>query len=247
MNIIHDTVKQGENVTIGYFSVIEEGVMLGDNVTIGNHVTICAGTVIESGVTIEDSSVIGRWPKPAKASTVKVDKDLPALVIGAGTTIGANVVLYRGSSFGQEVMIGDLASVREKCTVGDRVVIGRGVALENEVSLGTRTKIQTNAYITAYTTVEEQVFIAPTVTTTNDNFMGRTKERFQFVKGPHIKKGARIGGASILLPGVTVAEETFVGAGALVHRDTTKAEVYVGMPAKSIRAVPNREKLENQE
>lgn len=247
MNVIHDSVVQGENVSIGYFSVIEEGVTIGDNVVIGNHVTICAGTVIEANVTIQDMSVIGRWPKPAKASTVKVDDSLPPLVIGEGTTIGANTVLYRGSRFGKEVMIGDLASVREKCTVGDHVVIGRGVALENEVSIGSYTKIQTNAYITAYTTVEERVFIAPTVTTTNDNFMGRTKERFKYVKGPYIKKGSRVGGASILLPGVTLEEETFIGAGALVHRDTQAEKVYVGVPAKPIREVPNREKLENQE
>ena len=247
MKIVHESVKQGENVSIGYFTVIEEDVVIGDNVTIGNHVTICAGTVIGSNVTILDQSVIGRWPKPAKASTVKVDRDLPPLKIEDGTTIGANTVLYRGSTIGKEVMIGDLASIREKCVVGDHVVIGRGVALENEVSIGSYTKIQTNAYITAYTTVEDHVFIAPTVTTTNDNFMGRTKERFQYVKGPHIKKGARIGGASILLPGVTVKEETFVGAGALIHRNTEAAKVYVGVPAKTIREVPNREKLENQE
>jgi len=247
MRVIHDSVKQGKNVSIGYFTVIEEDVVIGDNVTIGNHVTICAGTVIGSNVTIFDQSVIGRWPKPAKASTVKVDHDLSPLVIGDGTTIGANTVLYRGSHIGKEVMIGDLASIREKCNIADHVVIGRGVALENEVSIGAYTKIQTNAYITAYTTVEDHVFIAPTVTTTNDNFMGRTKERFKYVKGPHIKKGARVGGASILLPGVTVAEETFVGAGALIRRDTEAAKVYVGVPGRTIRDVPDREKLENQE
>lgn len=247
MKIIHETVKQGENVSIGYFSVIEEGVILGDNVTIGNHVTICAGTVIGSNVTIFDHSMIGRWPKPAKTSTVKVDRALPSLKIGDGTTIGANTVLYRGSSIGTEVMIGDLASIREKCAIGDHVVVGRGVAIENEVTIGAYTKIQTNAYITAYTTIEERVFIAPTVTTTNDNFMGRTKERLKLVKGPYIKKGSRVGGASILLPGVTIEEETFVGAGALINRDTEPAKVYVGVPAKPIRDVPNREKLENPE
>lgn len=247
MNMIHETVQKGKNVSIGYFSVIEEGVIIGDNVTIGNNVTIHAGTIIGSNVTIFDQSVIGRWPKPAKASTVKVDQGLEPLQIGDGTTIGANAVLYRGSIIGKEVMIGDLASIREKCVVGDHVVVGRGVALENEVSIGSHTKIQTNAYITAYTTVEDHVFIAPAVTTTNDNFMGRTKERFQYVKGPYIKKGSRVGGAAILLPGVTLEEETFVGAGTLINRDTSAAKVYVGVPARPIREVPNREKLENQE
>ena len=247
MNIIHDSVKTGEQVSIGHFTVVEENVTIGDRVTIGNNVTIYAGTVIEDGVTILDNAVIGRWPKPAKSSTVKVKDDLAPLTIGADSTIGANVVLYRGSTIGREVMVGDLASIRELVTIGDGVVVGRGVAIENQVTIGAKTKIQTNAYITAYTTIEEQVFIAPTVTTTNDNFMGRTKERFQYVKGAHMKKGARVGGASILLPGVTVAEECFIGAGALVHRDTEPEQVYVGLPAKRLRPVPEKEKLENQE
>ncbi|MBN2908019.1 N-acetyltransferase [Polycladomyces sp. WAk] len=244
---IHDSVQLGDNVKIGHFSVIEEDVVIGDNVVIGNNVTIHAGTVVGNNVSIADNSVIGRWPKPAKTSTVKVDAELPPLRLGDGCNIGANVVLYRGSIFGDEVMIGDLASVREKCEIGRNVVIGRGVAVENQVKIGEYTKIQTNAYITAYTTLEDHVFIAPTVTTTNDNFMGRTKERFKFVKGPYVKRGARVGGGSILLPGVTVAEESFVAAGALIHRDTEPAKLYVGVPAKPLRDVPDREKLENQE
>lgn len=244
---IHDTAKLGENVKIGYFSVIEEGVVIGDNVTIGNNVSIHADTVIGDHVFISDNCVVGRWPRPAKASTVKVDSSLPALEIGEGTTLGANTVLYRGSKLGREVMVGDQASIREKVLIGDSVVVGRGVAVENQVEIGSYTKIQTNAYITAYTTIEERVFIAPTVTTTNDNFMGRTIERFKLVRGPLIKKGARVGGASILLPGVTVAEESFIAAGALVNKDTETAKVYVGVPARTLRDVPDKEKLENQE
>ena len=243
---IHDTAKIGQGVTIGYFSVIEEGVVIGNNVSIGNNVTIHADTVIGDNVFLSDNCVIGRWPRPAKASTVKVDTSLAALEIGEGTTLGANAVLYRGSKLGKEVMVGDQASIREKVTIGDSVVVGRGVAVENQVTIGAFTKIQTNAYITAYTTIEERVFIAPTVTTTNDNFMGRTKERFKLVRGPLIKKGARVGGASILLPGVTVAEESFIAAGALVNKDTEKAKVYVGVPARTLRDIPENEKLENQ-
>jgi UDP-3-O-[3-hydroxymyristoyl] glucosamine N-acyltransferase len=246
-NFIHESVKIGKNVTIGYFSVIEEGVVLGDHVTIGNNVTIHAQTVIGHHVSIFDHCVVGRWPKPAKASTVKVDTHLSPLIIGDGTTLGANTVLYRGSLFGKEVMVGDQASIREKCTIGDHVVIGRGVAVENQVEIGSFTKIQTNAYITAYTILEEHVFIAPTVTTTNDNFMGRTKERFQYLRGPRVKRGARVGGGAILLPGITIAAESFVAAGALVNRDTESKKLYVGVPARVLRDVPERELLENQE
>ncbi len=243
MKQIHESAKVENGASIGFYSVIQEEVVIGKGVTIGNNVTIYRGSVIGANVIIFDNAVIGRPPLPSKSSTVKVDPDLQPIVIGEGSTIGAGAVLYMGSIFGKEVMIGDQASVREKCTVGERVVIGRGVAVENQVTIGSFTKIQTNAYITAYTILEERVFIAPAVTTTNDNFMGRTEERFKHIKGPTVKRGARVGGASILLPGVTVAEESFVAAGALVTKDTDAGKVYVGVPAKVLRDVPDREKL----
>jgi UDP-3-O-[3-hydroxymyristoyl] glucosamine N-acyltransferase len=80
--------------------------------------------------------------------------------------------------------------------VGDGTVIGRGVTVENDTTIGSRTKIQTGAYITAYVTIEDDVFIAPMVVTTNDNFMGRTEARFEHLKGCTIRKGARVGGGS---------------------------------------------------
>ena len=65
-------------------------------------------------------------------------------------------------------MVGDLATVRERCSIGEQVVIGRGVCVENDTTIGSFTKIQSNAYITAHCLLEEHVFIAPCVVTTND-------------------------------------------------------------------------------
>ncbi|PTM56722.1 acyltransferase [Desmospora activa] len=241
--VVHPTARIGKGVELGYFVVIEEGVVLGDNVTVGHHAILHAGTVIGEGTWIADHAVIGRWPRPAKASTVQVDPDLPALQIGEGSTIGANAVLYRGSRLGREVLVGDQAFVRERCQIGDRVVIGRGVAVENQVEIGSDTKIQTDAYITAYSRLEERVFIAPGVMTTNDNFMGRTEARFQHIRGPIVKRGARVGGGAVLLPGITIASESFIAAGAVVIRDTEPATVYAGVPAKPLRPVPKEEML----
>ena len=55
--------------------------------------------------------------------------------------------------------------------------------------------------MTAYSTLEEDVFVAPCVVTTNDNFMGRTEKRLELMKGPTIRRGARVGGGAILCPG----------------------------------------------
>ena len=91
-------------------------------------------------------------------------------------------------------------------------------------------RIQTDAYVTAYCELEDDVFIAPCVVTTNDNFMGRTERRKELMKGATIRRGARVGGAAILLPGVEIGEEAFVGAGAIVLRDVPARTVVVGQP-----------------
>jgi acetyltransferase-like isoleucine patch superfamily enzyme len=141
------------------------------------------------------------------------------------------------------VIVGDQACVRERCELGAEVVVGRGAFLENDVAVGARTKIQANAYVTAYSTLEEDVFIAPGVVTTNDNFMGRTEKRHALRKGPTIRRGARIGAGAVLLPGVEIGEEAFVGAGAVVLADVPPRAVVVGNPARRIRDVPDHELL----
>lgn len=229
-------VQLGEFVVIGPAVVIEEGCR------IGNHVVIYQGTQIGPGTIIGDQAVLGKMPQLAKTSTTRA-QELTALRIGASCQIGTSAVLYAGTCIGDNSVVADLASVRENCRIGKTVVIGRGVAVENHTVIGDFTKIQTNAYITAHMELEDHVFIAPMVTTTNDNFMGRTEKRFALKKGATIKRGARIGGNAILLPGITVAEETFVAAGSVVTKDTPAKHLVKGVPAQVIRAVPDEELL----
>ena len=141
------------------------------------------------------------------------------------------------------MIVGDGARVRERCVIGDDVVIGSGSLVENDTTIGARTTIQAEAYITAYSTLEDHVFIAPCVVTTNDNFMGRTEKRHELVKGPTIRRGARVGGGAILCPGVEIGEEAFVGAGAVVTKDVPPRVVVVGNPARVLRDVPAEELL----
>ncbi len=244
MNHISNSAKIMQNVNIGYYCVIGDEVVIGSNVSIGNNVTIYAGTNIGDNVNIESSAVIGRQPRPAKTSTVKFAEPLKPLEIGPDTTVGAGAVLYAGTKIGCCCLIGDTSVLREGCIVGDYVIVGTGTITENCVSIGNNTKIQSGSYITAHTTIGENCFIAPMVTTTNDNFMGRTEQRFKYIKGATIKDNARIGGGSILLPGVTIEQESFIAAGAVVTKNTQPCKVYMGIPAREIRSVPKNELLE---
>jgi acetyltransferase-like isoleucine patch superfamily enzyme len=200
------------------------------------------GTELGRDVVIEDHAVVGKAPTLGGRSTAS-GQALPPLVVGDGTAILAGAVVFAGSRLGKGVIVGDQACVRERCELGHEVVVGRGAMVENDTTVGARTKIQTNAYVTAFSTLEADVFIAPCVVTTNDDFMGRTEERHALRKGPTIRRGARVGGGAVLLPGVEIGEEAFVGAGAVVLEDVPARAVVVGNPARRIRDVPEAELL----
>jgi len=203
---------------------------------------IYPGTRLGDGVQIHDYAVVGKQPALSPRSTA-AREELEPLEIGPGTIVSTGAVVFAGTRIGARVIVGDQACVRERCDVGDDAVIGRGALVENHTSIGALAKIQANAYITAYSTLEDEVFIAPCVITTNYNFMGRTEKRHALRRGPTIRRGARVGGGAILLPGVEVGEEAFVGAGAVVLQDVPARAVMVGNPARQIREVPDDELL----
>jgi acetyltransferase-like isoleucine patch superfamily enzyme len=200
------------------------------------------GTVVGDGCRILDYAVVGKQPVLSPRSTAAVE-ELPPLELGAGTVVSTGAIVFAGTTIGERVIVGDQACVRERCTLGDDVVVGRGSLVENDTQVGARTKIQADAYVTAYSLLEEDVFIAPCVVTANDNFMGRTERRHALRRGPTVRRGARIGAAAVLLPGIEVGEEAFVGAGAVVIRDVAARTVVVGNPARQIREVPDDELL----
>ncbi len=203
------------------------------------------GTVLGDGVKVLEHAVVGKQPSLSPRSTAKRE-ELPPTELGDGTIVSTGAVVFAGAKVGARVILGDQSCVRERVVVGDDVVIGRGSLVENDTTIGAMTRIQADAYITAYSTLEEHVFIAPCVVTTNDDFMGRTEARHELTKGPTIRRGARIGGGAILLPGVEIGEEAFVGAGAVVTRAVEPRMLVVGNPARVLRAVPDEELLENQ-
>jgi acetyltransferase-like isoleucine patch superfamily enzyme len=200
------------------------------------------GTVLGEGVRILEYAVVGKQPVLSASSTAK-RAPLTAAVIGDGAVVSTGAVVFAGTSIGARAIVGDQACIRERCAIGEDVVVGRGSLVENDTAVGDRTKIQAGAYVTAYTVVEEDVFIAPCVVTTNDNFMGRTERRRELVKGPTIRRGARVGGGAILCPGVEIGEEAFVAAGAVVTKDVPARKVVVGVPARVTRDVADDELL----
>jgi len=204
---IATTARIGEGCELGHFVVIEDNVQIGKRCRIGHHVVIHRGTILGDDVRIDAGTVIGKQPLRSKRSIFQDEKELAPARLADGCMVGALVVIYAGCEIGAAVLVADGAAVRENVTVGEFTIIGRNATVENFCRIGKKCKLETNCYITAYSEVGDYCFIAPGVHTTNDNYLGRTKERFNHFKGVTVKKGGRIGGGAVILPGKVIGED----------------------------------------
>ena len=220
-----------------------EDVSVGDGVLFGPNVVVEEGTRIGEASVVEMNAVLGKVARLARTSATQ-QENLTPLRMGVRVTVCANAVVYAGSVLGDEVIVGDQAQVRERTVIGPQSVIGRGSAIDNDVTIGARVKIQTNVYVTAFSVVEDDVFIGPGASTTNDDTMSR-HDKGVALQGARLRRACRIGGSAVIVPGVEVGEEAFVAAGAVVTKDVPARAFVMGVPARQVREVEDAELLEN--
>lgn len=135
--------------------------------------------------------------------------------VGDGTRVWAFAHVLPGARIGGDCNICDHVFIEDDVTVGDRVTVKCGVQLWNGVR------------------VEDDVFIGPNVTFTNDPFP-RSKvypERFAETK---VRARASIGANATILPGLTIGTNAVVGAGAVVTKSVPANAIVVGNPARIV-------------
>ena len=148
--------------------------------------------------------------------------------------IGANAVIRSGSRIYGDVRIGDGfvtghdVLVREHTTIGDDVVVGTGTVLDGEVGVGSRVSLQTRVYVPTGSDIGSDVFVGPCAVLTNDTYPIRTEAELD---APTLEDHVSVGANATVLPGVTIGEESFVAAGAIVTRDVPPRTLAVGAPA----------------
>jgi UDP-2-acetamido-3-amino-2,3-dideoxy-glucuronate N-acetyltransferase len=222
--------------------LLGDGVELPDDAQVGAYVVVHAGTVLGAGCTLQDHAVVGKPVALGPRSTASRESPPPAR-IAAGAIVAAGAILNAGAEIGERAVVGDQAQVRERSRVGAGTVVGRGSQVDNDVVIGAASRIQTGCYVTAYSVLEYDVFLGPCVFTYNDNTMARHDPDYAIV-GPTIRRAARIGGAARILPGVEIGEEAFVATGAVVTRDVPARALVMGVPARKVGDVGDRELIE---
>lgn len=144
--------------------------------------------------------------------------DVAECTIGSGSKIWQFVVILKGAQLGTD------------CNICAHSLI------EGDVVLGNRVTIKSGVYLWDGMRIEDDVFIGPNATFTND-LMPRSKIYPDTFAGIDIKKGASIGANATILPGLRIGEHAMVGAGSVVTKNVPARTVVVGNPAEIIRYI----------
>lgn len=195
--------------------------------------TLYENVVIGDGTDVQGPSIIGKPPRGSKPGELK-------LVIGANGVIRPFTTIYAGSVFGDGLQTGQGASIREENTVGDDVSIGTNAVLEFGNKIGNRVRIHSLCFL-EMVTIEDDVFVGPNVVFTDDPHPMKCPRYLECLGGVTVKRLARIGANSTILPGVTIGENSLVGAGSVVTKDVPPNVVVAGSPAKIIKSIENLE------
>lgn len=150
------------------------------------------------------------------------------LRIGPGARIRSGTVIYAGSTIGAGLETGHNVVIREENTIGDHLSIWNNSVIDYGCVIGHGVKIHCNVYIAQFTLLEDDVFLAPGVTIANDPhpLCGLC------MRGPTIKRGARIGVNVTLMSHITIGEGALIGAGSVVVKDIPPYAVAYGSPAR---------------
>lgn len=172
----------------------------------------------------------------------KFDPIHPDAIFGKNVRLGYYVVIEEECEIGDNTYIGNFCVMRPKTKIGKNCKIGHSTVFEGRGRLGDRITIMPHAQICLDAVIEDDVFLGPM-------YIGLNTKRIAHGRGkaiyspPIIKRAARIGGGVIVMPGVVVGENSLVGAGALVTKDVPDRAIVMGMPARIVGQVPEKEIL----
>ena len=179
------------------------------------------------GCIIEDFVIIGAPSKGHNPGALET-------VIGDNAVIRSHTVIYAGNKIGANFQTGNKANIRELNKIGDDVSVGTLSVVEHHVTIGNGVRIHSQVFIPEFSILEEECWIGPNAVLTNAKYPKATNAKNE-LKGAITGKNAKIGANVTILHGVTIGENSLIGAGSVVTKDTDANSVYAGNPAGFIR------------
>lgn len=184
---------------------------------------------IGEGADIGEFVVIGVPPKgkaPGELLTV----------IGKNAVIRSHTVIYAGNHIGDNFNSGHGVLIREENEIGSDVSIGTHTVIEHHLIIQDSVRIHSQAFVPEFTTLETGCWIGPNVVFTNAYHPLCPKAK-ECLKGATVRRGAKIGANSTILPDLVIGENALVGAGAVVNKDVPANAVVGGVPAKVLKMI----------
>ena len=209
---------------------ISDKAIIGANVSIGN------GVIIYDNVEIGDGSIIGPYciiGEPAapyyKSPNSHVFKKT---IIGTNTIMRSYSIIYEGVTIGDFFQTGHNCIIREDNIIGHHTSFGSFSELPGNSFIGNYVKIHSKVMLSERNIIEDYVWIFPFVVLTNVKYSPVSE--FLVTR---VKEYALIFASAIVLPGITIGENSIIGAGALVTKDVPKERLVIGNPGKDIKSV----------
>src|SRR5205814_5009885 len=198
----------------------------------GPKTTVHPTAIVSPNVRLGEGSMVGEYAILGRAPRGKKDGELE-LVIGPGAVIRPFTTIYAGTRIGARLQTGQGASIREDNVIGDDVSVGTHTSLEFGNRIGSRVRIHTGCFL-ELTTIEDDVFLGPHVVFTDDPHP-MCPAYLDCVRGGVVRRGARIGANSTILPGVEIGADALVGAGSVVRKPVPARAAWAANPAVEIK------------
>lgn len=232
---IDPTATLGSKVEVGPKVSIGRHVSIGNNVHIGANCSIGDYTIIYDNVYLDDHSTVGPFVtigEPTSGFYCSNSYVNEPTYVGPNSLIRSYSIIYSGVKIAGSFESGHHVAIREQAEIGIGTRIGTFSDIQGLCRIGRYCRLHSNVHIAQTSTIGDFVWLFPYVVFTNDPCPPSN-----YCQGPTIEDFAVIATRSVLLPGVRVGRDAFVGANSLVKDDVEPEALVTGNPAKRICSV----------